>query len=85
MGYKIYEDCFRFTIRDRKDKYIFSTDTKEKAKKIIEALKKQTSVNLTLRNSGVCECPNCKTIYSGFRYTEYCGGCGQKLNMNSVR
>jgi hypothetical protein len=50
--------------------------------KIIEALEKQTPVNLTLRNSGVCECPNCKTIYS---YTEYCGGCGQKLNINSVR
>lgn len=48
----------------------------------IDALKKQIPVNLTLRNSGVCECPNCKTIYS---YIEYCSGCGQKLNMNSVR
>ena len=39
MGYKIYEDCFRFTVRDRNDKYMFSTDTKEKANKIIKALK----------------------------------------------
>ncbi len=88
MGYKIYEDCFTYTIRDKNENYMFETDTKEKAKKIIEALKKQTSVNLTLRNSSVCECPkchkayNCKTIYS---YIEYCGRCGQKLNINSVR
>lgn len=28
----------------------------------IEALEKQIPANLILRNSGVCECPNCKTI-----------------------
>lgn len=48
----------------------------------ISALEKQIPVNLILRNSGVCECPNCKTIYS---YIEYCSGCGQKLNVSSVR
>ena len=38
MGYKIYEDCFRYNIRDRNGKYVFSTDTMEKANKIIKAL-----------------------------------------------
>ena len=38
MGYKIYEDCFTFTIRDKNENYIFETDTKEKANKIIKAL-----------------------------------------------
>jgi len=41
MGYKIYEDCFRYNISDRKDKYMFSTDTKEKANKIINALERR--------------------------------------------
>ena len=35
---------------------------------LIQTLEKQIPVNLILRNSGVCECPNCKTIYS---YIEY--------------
>ena len=51
MGYKIYEDCFRYTIRDRNDKYVFSTDTREKANKIIKALEKQTSL-VARKNKG---------------------------------
>ena len=53
MGYKIYEDCFTFTIRDKNENYIFETDTKEKAKKIIEALKKQVP------QEGYPNCPKC--------------------------
>ena len=53
MGYKIYEDCFTFTIRDKNENYIFETDTKEKAKKIIEALEKQVP------QEGYPNCPKC--------------------------
>lgn len=54
----------------------------EDAKKIVDGLNKQNPVRLNLRDSGICECPVCKTKYS---YMEYCGGCGQKIDTNSVR
>ena len=76
-------DEYEYFIQNIKNKKIIAvTSNKDDADKIVKALEKQIPVNLTLRNSGVCECPNCKTIYS---YTEYCSGCGQKLNINSVR
>ena len=53
MGYKIYEDCFRYNIRDRNDKYMFSTDTREKANEIINALEKQVP------QEGYPNCPKC--------------------------
>ena len=53
MGYKIYEDCFRYNIRDRNDKYVFSTDTMEKANEIIKALEKQVP------QEGYSNCPKC--------------------------
>ena len=53
MGYKIHEDCFRYNIRDRNDKYVFSTDTMEKANKIIKALEKADT------EEGYPNCPKC--------------------------
>lgn len=58
MGYKIYEDCFRFTIRDKDDKYMFATDTREKANKIIKALEKQIAQK-RVGEEGYPHCPSC--------------------------
>lgn len=69
MGYKIYEDCFSFTIRDRKDKYMFSTDTREKANEIINALEKQVP------QEGYPNCPKCGENLIG----KYCHKCGQRI------
>ena len=68
MGYKIYEDCFRYTIRDKNDKYVFSTDTREKANKIINALEKQVP------QEGYSNCPKCGESLIG----KYCHKCGQR-------
>jgi len=53
MGYKIYEDFYGFTIRDKNENYIFETDTMEKANKIIKALEKQVP------QEGYPNCPKC--------------------------
>lgn len=58
MGYKIYEDFYGFSIRDRDNNYMFETDTREKANKIIKALEKQI-VQKRVGEEGYPHCPSC--------------------------
>jgi hypothetical protein len=73
MGYKIYEDFYGFCIRDRDNNYMFETDTREKANKIIKALEKQIAQK-RVGEEGYPNCPKCGTGLIG----EYCYECGQR-------
>ena len=76
-------EIYEYWIMSKDRREIISVASKiEDAKNIVVALNKQIPQKLNLRGSGVCECSNCKTLYA---YTEYCSGCGQKIDMNSVR
>ena len=79
MGYKIYEDFYGFTIRDRDNNYMFETDTMEQANKIIKALEKQIPKKPIVTSKGEEEYSGCP-VCNKFVFDDYCQCCGQAID-----